>query len=184
MLGNEFAELVKPKVKNVSDKYSWNLYKFIVTKIKNQKLAVYYWPMHSKEHNPNMPNISDYYIGFKFDDALIGARILTIVDGGRNSFQLWSCGINTFYQGGDKLIKGLDVTDWFIDTYITKGRCLIDGDHSNWLQFPETRYSKILNPITNEAYDDRKYCNWCGKMLFKFEKEIVTVKTYETWVGI
>ena len=36
-----------------------------------------------------MPNISDYYIGFKFDDALIGARILTIVDGGRNSFQLW-----------------------------------------------------------------------------------------------
>lgn len=184
MLGNEFADLVKPAVKNVSDKYSWNLYKFIATKIKNQKLAVIYWPMFSKCHNPNVPMISDYYIGHIFDDALIGARISTIADGGRNAFQLWSCSINSFYRGRDKTIKGLDVTDWFIDAYQNKGRCLINPEHSNWLQYPETRYSTILNPITNEAYTDRKYCNWCGKMLFKFEKEVVTVKTYETWVAI
>ena len=107
-----------------------------------------------------------------------------LLENNRQKSSLLLCFPVTINQGKDKPIKGLDVTEWFIDAYIARGRCLIDVDHSNWLQYPETRYSEILNPMTHRIYDDRKCCNWCGKILFKIEKEIVTVKTYETWVAI
>ncbi|MWV44874.1 hypothetical protein GRF59_14730 [Paenibacillus sp. HJL G12] len=151
---------IKPKLKGESDKYSWNLYRFLnkIAKDKyiNNQLRIY-WNHHSRwdgEHLPFTKDVSNLMqlIISPYGDKFTGYFMNTVLQKGNCEF------ISLCPWKEEDL---LDVTDWFFDTYEKIGRCIFDPEHNGWMLGTDSRYTYVNNT---------RKCNWCGQW---HQKQIV-----------
>lgn len=155
--------LIKPKVKNESDKYSWNLYKYL-KKYPNSR--VYYNKFNSftderQVYNKNKLTKNDVLIGRNSGNSIIGftlSMLLMKVP----SMQFW-------YQNAYD--THIDITEEFIRDYIEIGRCLFDQSHDGWLRNNDNRFTYLE--------EDLRKCNWCGIEQHKEVEEVI--KYVEKW---
>jgi len=163
---------VKPKIKGESDKYSWNLYKFLskITKdkyIKNQ-LRIY-WNHHSRWDGAYLPFIGDasntmQLIISPYGDKGSGYFMNTVLQKG--NCELFSLCV---WKHEDLL----DITDWFFDTYEKIGRCIFDPEHYKWMLGTDNRYTYVNNT---------RRCNWCGQWQHKEIVKKTRIERKEVWV--
>lgn len=156
--------LIKPKIKNESDKYSWNLYKYL-KKYPNSK--VYYDKINSFTDNEQMYNKdnltkNDVIIGNICENSIVGVTLSQL---------LMKVPSMQFWYGGAKKTH-VDITNQFFNDYIEIGRCLFDSTHDGWLRNTDNRFTYIN--------DEQRKCNWCGIEQHKEKKEVV--KIIEKWV--
>jgi len=166
---------IKPKIKNQSDKYSWNLYNFLHKQVKQKEVGKYvpkqikiYWLTHSRwdgkhmEFNPENLHLMQIIIS-PFGNKGLGYFMNTILTNGKaECFSLpW------------KDEELLDITDWFFDTYEQIGRCIFNLDHDGWLQGGINRFTYVNNT---------RKCNWCGKWQKKEIKKKVIIERIYNWV--
>jgi hypothetical protein len=170
-------KLIKPKVKGESDKYSWNLFKFLNKLHSDKNYGNYYknqleilWLHHSRWDGS--------YLEFNEDKLNIGQLII---------MPLGKANGRSFFSMQSVLAKGraeefalpwredelTNITDWFFTTYIRDGRCIFDRGHQSWLQGTENRFTFINNT---------RRCNWCGKWHNKEIQKVVSIKRKEVWV--
>lgn len=153
MQNNKFInlELIKPKVKGESDKYSWNFYKYL-NKLKNKDVRIYY-RTHScingdkinfNEHE--FVTIETLVVSsvLRTDEGLIGSTLSNVLRGERIEEFYYSNIHKDYYE----------ITEEFFNLYLDKGRCLFDYNHNGWLAYDSNRFT---------AYDDHRICNYCGK---------------------
>jgi hypothetical protein len=170
---------IKPKVKGRSDKYSWNLYNFLNKLYKNKDDGKYIknqmeivWLTHSrwdKEHLEFDPN--------NLNKGL--SQLLIIPLGIENCRSFYS--LNAVLRDGKserfalawKKENLVNITDWFIETYIRDGRCIFDRNHNGWMQGTNNRFTYVNNT---------RKCNWCGEWHKKEIHKEVTIKRREVWV--
>ncbi len=159
--------LIKPKVKGESDKYSWNLYKYLHKYKGNTR--VYYnksdiMSSDKDSYNKNTLRLSDILVGtpVEHEDSVIGNSLLEIL---RKvpSQQYW-------YQSA--LITYSDITEEFYNDYIDIGRCLIDNSHTGWLRNTDNRFTYIN--------DNERKCNWCGIEQHREVEEVI--KHVTNWI--
>ncbi|MBU7315989.1 hypothetical protein [Paenibacillus oleatilyticus] len=67
----------------------------------------------------------------------------------------------------------IDVTDWFLNTYIRIGRCMFDSEHYDFNNQYNNRYY-IINK------NNRK-CRWCGEHFNRNIIKTVKIDKYECW---
>lgn len=157
---------IKPKVKGISDKYSWNLYKWL-KKTKCKKLTVWFntksaWDGSKLEFDKNNIKIGQIWIGFVDKGWLHGSSLNSILNG---NFQEWA---NPWMAKSH-----IDITEWFWKEYIKDGRCIWDRNHDGWLAYDKNRFTYVNK-------NSRK-CNWCGEWQHrKIEKETI-IKRHEIW---
>lgn len=190
----EFVNKIKPK-ENYSDKYSLLLYKFLY-KNRNKFPFKYdfkiLYDATTDCFSPSFPKVQNMLIGGlpinEEPHTFFGNRINSIICD--TSKEIWCFNPWSVSYHGGKTPEIINITDWFIETYIKIGRCLFDPEHCDFIMNPETRYSyditkSDVNSRTFSFYcpDTIKICNWCGKTLHKVIKEEVVVKTRETWVA-
>lgn len=168
---------IKPKIKGISDKYSWNLYKFLNSLFSDKEFGKYYknqlnicWLTSSR--------LDGKHLEFNSDNLLMH-QILIVPLGLENdrSFYSLSSILNTgkaerfaMPWNKDKLI---DITDWFFDAYTRDGRCVFDRNHNGWLLGDKDRFTYINNT---------RKCNWCGKWQQKEIHKITKIERKEVWI--
>ncbi|WEG18649.1 hypothetical protein PQ478_09220 [Alkalihalophilus pseudofirmus] len=174
-------KLIKPKVKGESDKYSWNLYKYLhkITStrhegkyIKNQ-LEVH-WLRHSRfdgEHIEfDQHDLRHFMVGqviiFPFGLGKSHLNFMnSVLSKGRceNFANVWNKESFT------------DITDWFFETYLKDGRCIFDREHNMWMTNTDDRYYQINS-------NNRK-CKWCGEHQHREIEKRVEINRIENWVS-
>jgi hypothetical protein len=168
---------IKPKVKGQSDKYSWNLYKFLEKQVKQRDVGNFapkqlrvYWLHHSfwdgsyLEFNPNKLNHRQIIIS-PFGGKGSGYFLSHILPDGMKK----ECYALSVYHPDEFS----DITNWFFTTYERDGRCIFDREHSGWWSGEENRFTYINNT---------RRCNWCGQWHKKEIHKIVKIKREEVWV--
>ena len=160
------AEKIKPKVKGKSDKYSWNLYKWV------KKKGFYPKVWFDTENRLNGEKL-------EFDKENFPTYQLWI--GGSDKEGLW------FYGSSLRSIlsprckewanpwmanKHIDITDWFWNEYIKIGRCIWDKSHDGWLENADERFAYVGNT---------RKCKWCGKWQAKEIIKETTISRYDVW---
>lgn len=168
---------IKPKVRDESDKYSWNLYRFLDKLFKEKDVGKYYknqlnvcwlhrsrWDGEYKDLDLNHINLNQVIIipnGLDNDRSFYSLRSI-LGQGKAERFYLpWS---------KDELT---DITEWFFETYKKDGRCIFDREHSGWWQGSDDRFTYINNT---------RRCNWCGEWHKKEIHKEVIIKRREIWV--
>lgn len=168
---------IKPKVKGKSDKYSWNLYKFLHKLFSNKESGKYYknqlqilWLHHSRfdgsylefdKNNLNLLQLIIMPLG-KENGRSFYSMSSILTKGRSEEFALpWSLG------------KMTDITDWFFKTYEKDGRCIFDRKHTGWMIGTEDRFTYVNNT---------RKCNWCGQWHTKEIHKIVKIKREEVWL--
>ncbi|MBT2759933.1 hypothetical protein [Paenibacillus sp. ISL-20] len=163
---------IKPKVKGESNKYSWNLYKFLSKIVKkneyiDSQLRIY-WNHHSRwdgEHLPFNTDLSN------------GMQIIIDPYGNKSSGYF----MNTVLRKGNcelyslcvwKKEDLLDITDWFFDEYEKIGRCIFDPDHNGWMLGTDGRYTYVNNT---------RKCNWCGQWHHREIVKKVKIERISVW---
>jgi hypothetical protein len=140
---------VKPEVKNVSDKYSWNIYRFLRKhKNKVQILKQYRKPMEPRYiYMSSMLQCEDACCR---DSMVIGTKIYQVMHG---TFREWAS-----YDG-----KVIDITKDFILKYRDIGICLLNPKH-NMYEFTWDTKIRV------------RTCTRCG---LKQRKKVICRKTTE-----
>lgn len=163
---------IKPKLKGESDKYSWNLYKFLnkISKDKyiNNQLRIY-WNHHSRWDGAHLPFVGELsntmqLIISPYGDRGSGYFMNTILHKG--NCELFSLCV---WKHEDLL----DITDWFFDTYEKIGRCIFDPEHYKWMLGTENRFTYVNNT---------RRCNWCGQWQHKEIVKKTRIERREVWV--
>lgn len=156
-------KLIKPKVKGKSDKYSWNLHKYLSN---NKGSKVYYRKINSFSERENLYHSNtltkyDVLIGTPHREGIIGASLLEIL---RKPPKMKYFFINAFndYQ---------EITDEFFKDYVEIGRCLFDSEHNGWMTGDENRFTY--------QNDNERICSWCKLRQQKEIKQVI--KEYEVW---
>ncbi len=147
----ENLELIKPKVKGESDKYSWNFYKHL-NKLKDKDVKIYYRKYDYFSGAQTSFNEVNFSIGnvlivnkvLDHDNGLIGSSLSSVLRGGKVDEYYYSNIPNSYFE----------VTEIFFNLYLEKGRCLFDYNHNGWLAHDDDRFI---------IYDDYRICNYCGK---------------------
>jgi hypothetical protein len=168
---------IKPKVKGKSDKYSWNLYRFLESQVKQKEIGKYvqkqikvYWIARSWWDGS--------YLGFDPDKICNLNQVVISPFGGKLSGYFLShvlrdgkkeCYSLSVYRE-DQLV---DITDWFFSVYERDGRCIFDREHKSWMATPEGRYTYINNT---------RKCNWCGQWHKKEIHKVVKIERKEVWI--
>lgn len=156
IITNEYVKQVKPVKKGKSDKYSWNLYRFIKL---NRNLKVYRVGWNSRDGvcpvDEGCTILRD-----EFGNTAILNRILT--DGPK----ALSCCFSWSGAGWSNLDKE-DITDQFFRDYLRSGVCSFASD---W-------YHKWKSVNRNS-----RKCLYCGKHETRKIETIKTVKRIERWV--
>ncbi|MGK4040826.1 hypothetical protein AB0Y20_00895 [Heyndrickxia oleronia] len=170
---------IKPKVKGESDKYSWNLYRFLNKLFKDKDEGKYiknqleiHWLTYSRWDGK--------YLEFDPDNLNRGMNQVLILpfglEHGRSFYDL-----NTIMGKGraelfhvpwrkDQLTN---ITDWFFSTYQKDGRCIFDRNHNKWWQGEANRFTYINNT---------RRCNWCGEWHKKEIHKEVKIERKVRWV--
>lgn len=167
---------IKPEVKGQSDKYSWNLYRFLHKLLRNKDHGKYYknqlevlwlhdsrWDGEFLEFNPEefktsqviiMPLGKENGMSFYFMDGILrnGRTIEFVLP------RTWEI---------------TNITEWFFETYQRDGRCIFDREHTAWLQGSDNRFTYVNNT---------RKCNWCGEWHHKEIHKEVKIKRHEVWV--
>lgn len=161
-------KLVKPKIKGESDKYSWNLWRWL-NKYKWHRNVYFRITEDSPEFNINNIKASDLYIGTMDSTGLSGNRLGTILGKGIGKDDCFA-----FHPiAGWRNDEFIDITDIFWKEYINIGRCLFTEHSGVWIRGDEDRFS-----YTNNT----RKCNWCGKWQHKEIIKEVKIKRHEVWV--
>jgi hypothetical protein len=168
---------IKPKVKGKSDKYSWNLYRFLEKQVKQRDIGKYvlnqikvywiardWWDGSYLEFDPLKIAYNNQVVISPFGGKLSGYFLSHILRDGKNE-----CYSLCVYRD-DQLI---DITDWFFKEYKKDGRCIFDRNHDRWLASTEGRYTYVNNT---------RKCNWCGQWHKKEIHKVVKIKREEVWI--
>lgn len=147
---------IKPKTPEVSDKYSWGIYKWLKTNGTNFRVLLD--PSKDKTLTRRLNFISD-----EGGRGTIGSNVHSIMTGQRTLYCFSLCPLH----------KYTDVTDWFWSNYLRFGRCMVDPEHSMWFLSDDGRYTMINK--------NSKRCNWCGKYFKRDIKKQVSIKRVEHW---
>jgi len=162
---DDFLNKIKPKIKGVSDKYTWNLYK-ILSKYKNKNIEIYYRNIceyQDRELNFPQDDLSPNNVILstrETKDDLIGDKLMITMREGKFT-EFW---LNNYKHNHYK------ITDDFFNTYFKIGRCLLDPLHYDFMRNSEDRFNENENT---------RICNWCGMKQVKVAEEVV--KTIEYW---
>lgn len=158
----------KPKVKNESDKYSWNLYRFLNKQVRQRDIGKYvkkqikiYWLTHSRWDGR--------YLEFEPDNLRLDQLLISPFGGrvGYSLSEILAKGYGTEWSFPWKDDELIDITDWFFSTYERDGRCIFDRGHNGWMLGTDKRFTYVNNT---------RKCNCCGQW---HEKEIRKVQTIE-----
>ncbi len=163
-------KLIKPKVKGESDKYSWNLYNWMI-KYKQHK-SVFVYLEDGEEFDINNIDFAprNIIIGTRYSDGCIsGNRLSSIIYKGRGKDDCWA--FNKL--GGWRYKDFHDISDIFWKKYLKLGRCLLYGHSDMWLQGDDNRYTVVNNT---------RKCNWCGEWQHKEIKKVVKIERKEVWL--
>lgn len=157
----DFAESIRPAVKNVSDKYSWLLYRRV---LREGREAVYLMAVQTLDGwvAPDIEGLRDgrfmprgIALGrMTSDRTFIGNRLSAICTPTPGQPRNWA------FTRGWRTDEWTDITDWFWMTYQREGRCRFFRYAHEWIQINR---------------NSRK-CAYCGK---HERREIVTRKTIE-----
>jgi hypothetical protein len=167
---------IKPKVRGESDKYSWNLYKFLNKLFKDKEFGKYYQNQ-IEFHFLNKSRWDGSWV--EFDPEEVNSRQVIIIPYG-----LGNC--RTFYSLESILTKGrsenfalpwgenelTNITEWFAGNYPKLGRCIFDKNHTAWMQGTDNRFTYVKNT---------RKCNWCGEWHKKEIIKEVKIKRREVW---
>lgn len=118
----QYLESIKPKVKGESDKYSWNMYRFL----KRHKLENIFGVM-SKD---------GMMVGTVDSEGLSGCLVRSIISSGyRLPIEFWF----------DKSIFGLRIMPLYLEEYQRVGRCLMLDHDEPWISGDDNRFRTIGN---------------------------------------
>jgi hypothetical protein len=171
---------VKPAKARVSDKYSWNLYRFFRFL---EKEGVKHPSMDYKILYYKKSPVDGSIVEFKPTESLHAGHIfITKVypsDQGtasRRISEIFGMSPNKrieFYCYDFSLESKhiVDITEWFWDEYVKHGRCIFDREHIGWWQGDDVRFTTIGQ--------DTRRCNWCGEVQEKTVEEVVVKQ--EKW---
>lgn len=160
-----FAESIKPAVKGESDKFSWRLYQ---RALKRGRERVFICAWNNLYGVPFIPDLDALKAGCKkqrnqivLGDAMHeggwfhGMTIQSITRKGTRVDEAFA------YSPAFETRNWLDITDWFWEAYLARGRCIFHGDYAHsWLQ------------INRNA----RKCAYCGQHQ---RRTVVTKKTIE-----
>lgn len=170
---------IKPKVKSKSDKYSWNLYRFL-NKLFKDKDEGKYIQKRLEIHWLHSSRLDGSYLEFNPDDLNI-VQMIILPTGKGNS--------GSFYSMASILREGraerfalpfkwekemTNITDCFFDTYKRDGRCIFDRKHIGWMLGTEDRFTYVNNT---------RKCNWCNEWQHKEIVKEQSIKRNEVWVA-
>ena len=150
---------IKPSIRRQSDKFSWNVYQFMVKR------------PHSKVFSgPDVitGKALEFYVGgLDTDDGapwFYGQSLIRI-----------ACGDKETYAYPPKLVRDfVDVTD-FWERYQKVGRCIWDPGHTGWMQGGQDRFIFSGDGQT-------RTCQWCGAVqTLKIEVKMIEQRR-EWWV--
>ena len=175
----------KPKRSGQSDKYSWQLFIFL---LKNRNRfdglpKVYYCQTQNKympgeevfntfEEVPfdkNDFNPRYIYIGCKREGWYSAGRLSSILGCSAEKYTVWA--INWLEN-----MTVIDITDWFWPEYLKVGRCIWDRSHDGWLADDDERFTQINR--------NSRRCNWCGKHLHRKIEKRVKLERKEIWEAV
>lgn len=167
-------KIIKPKQKNKSDKYSWQLYRYFE---KNELSLGNIRVIYSKENifngesielDKNKLNTNQIWIGNYEADGLWfhGNAIGTIIGCSREKYTVFA---NPWLKNKEII----DITDWFINEYIKIGRCIWDKSHTGWLKDDDNRFTYID--------DNNRKCNWCGEVHHREIIKKIKIERKEVW---
>ncbi|WHH59137.1 hypothetical protein [Petroclostridium sp. X23] len=172
-------KFIKPKKKNISDKFSSNLYEFL--KAKPYYDRVYWYEIDpidgtriqfSEECRFDISNI---IIGMARDsDGVVSGRKLSSILMGVKGYKDAHC-----YHpiGGWDPRNFVDITDWFWDRYFKIGRCLfLDHDRTFIQDDNNTRWTYINK--------NSRRCNWCGEWQHRTIVKKVKIERREIWAAV
>lgn len=162
---------IRPAIKGVSDKFSWNLYKWLNNK-QNRDCnfdKVYFIPSDDNDKfDLNNIKPSQILIGNRWSSTCIAGRMLnSILGSNRVQTASYTNG------GGWRIDLAIDITDDFFRRYIEIGRCLFfSHNDETWIVGESQRY---------EYSGNNRICKWCGHEQFKTIEEIVVTKQVIKW---
>lgn len=151
---------IKPKTKNLSDKYSWQLYSFLNNLYKDKIEGKYiknqlkiYWNTKSRWDGE--------YVDYLTGD--LSTRQIFISSLGGTTVGYFMSEVISDKKPENYWIKPfeshlIDITEWFWKEYENKGRCLFYGHSNIWLKGDEDRYTVVNNT---------RRCEWCGEWQHK-----------------
>ena len=154
-IDKEYLKSIKPKQRFKSDKYSWNIYRYLKKnmifgdiKVLDTSFGIMFCYNMDK-------------VGFS------GRTIHSILQSGPYSALDNYCYLR-YYSTEYK-----DISDEFFKKYSQVGRCYFDEDHNGWWSGDEHRFTDINRNC--------KRCNWCGKDLRRTIETVVERKRKEVW---
>lgn len=158
---------IKPSSNGTSDKYSWNIYRYLKAH-QNSRLAICWYEKDGKfDKEKSLASIKTFILLNGIDNNLCGARIYDLQHKGNHaelttfSFLMWDPK------------QFIDITDWFFTSYQRKGRCLFDLNHSTWWADSDNRFTQINK--------NSRRCNWCGNHQRKVVNKEVSIKRNICW---
>lgn len=169
-------EEVRPKKRGESDKYSWNLYRYLRDNNKRDIRFCY--------HTENPVDSKEQDLPLDFNKSFGTMQIFVLFGDGKGGFGTSGIRVSDAMHKGqtarletfsfclwDKS-KFVDITEQFWNLYRQIGRCVFDRNHHGWWQ-GEGRFTQINK-------NSRK-CNWCGKHQRRQIKKYVNIERREVW---
>lgn len=145
---------IRPKQSKISDKYSWNLFKYLQKYgIKNHRI------LFDSNDSGGFHPMNIYVM-----NGTIGRSLHSIMGDARK----FRCCLSLY-----PLDTYEDITEAFWKQYLLLGRCMFDERHAGWWTGGDSRFT-VINK-------NAKRCNWCGKHLRRTITKHVTVKRIERW---
>lgn len=163
---SDFFKQFAPAKRGESDKFSWNLYRWLREYSRRYGRRVSAMPPRIIQ----APDTSRYLIGFFDDDGwFVGEKIVRVLVGPMSARApvLECCAFSP-----ELIEKHKDVTDLFWSEYARIGRCLFDIDHEDFMLYTDDRYRSV-NPYHRE-------CKWCGRTQLLTERAVT--KTRQVWI--
>jgi hypothetical protein len=166
--------LIKPKDGKKSDKYSVNLWRFMVENYYDgqrcDRVYATQWSIMDGSLLPfdkENPKASELFIG-RLDETgfMTGSKLSRITSGGKGYKECFAMIPNSYPNA-------IDVTDWFWSEYIRIGRALWDVDGESYMLGDEGRFTYVGNT---------KRCNWSGRWYKKKVVKKVKIERREEWV--
>lgn len=162
---------IKPKQRGKSDKYSWNIFRYLKENSDRKIKVLFYtksW-VDSSTVEFNQNKTLDMMQTFIMIGDMVGTRIDSMLrNGPSKSLEIFS--FCTFDQSAF-----IDITDWFIKEYTRVGRCIFDRNHNGWWNGSDSRFTQINK--------NARKCNWCGQHHKRKIIKRISINRKECWVS-
>jgi hypothetical protein len=171
-------KLIKPKLANESDKYSWNIYRIFKKcemEIKKSPPVTYkilYYQHEDDKKFDKSKTLNPYYTFimkiYPCAQGSAGIRISEVMYLSPNSSIKFYC-----YDFSLDHSKFVDITQWFLKMYEDLGRCLFDREHTGIWGNDKQRFTKINS--------HSRRCNWCNQIQTRQIKKVVNIQRVAIW---